>query len=233
MDNEKIDSFKEQYCSSEQRRQNMIHDFTVTIESFEQLLPGKKVKSYASGTRDIEGAFVVFKAISKINVDDVYYPVFSETVGRRMAKDFGLDMPSKQMIFIENEGNGGGAGGQHDHHPHRKENNKAMLDLIVLARSMMILHIKEPKPMFGYFKEIYDTLLLHPYYNVFKKDIKSINTAIGNFLKSNLNKEGFQNIQGYIEYLTNNYPYLHLRNYNFNNLRDILQNEDPDIDVYF
>lgn len=160
--------------------------------------------------------------------------MFSETVGRKLAKDFGLDMPSKQMIFIENEGHAGGeTGGQHDHYSDRKANNKAMLELIVLARSMMILHIKEPKPMFGHFKEIYDTLLLHPYYNVFKQDIKRINTAIGNFFKSELNKEGFKNIQDYIRYLNINYPYLHLKNYNFNKLREILQNEEPDIDIYF
>lgn len=235
MDKEIINSFKDLYCCSEQKRQNMINDFVVTIESFEQLLPGKTIKSYASGTRDIEGAFVVFKAVSKIDEDEIYYPVFSETVGRKLAKDAGLLMPSKQVVFIENEGRGGRAGDQRYQYQYqnRKADNKAMLELIVLARSMMILHIDDPKPMFGHFKEIYDRLLSHPWYNVLKKDIKGINTAIGNFLKSSLNNEGFLNIQDYVEYLKTNYPNLHFKDYNFDDLRALLENENTDIDIYF
>ena len=68
---------------------------------------------------------------------------------------------------------------------------------------MMILHASTPKPMHGPFKDIYDKLYNNPSYDVFESDIKSINSAIRNFMSSSTNKkhENFTNLQNFIKYL--------------------------------
>lgn len=58
------------------------------------------------------------------------------------------------MTIFVTEGENGGSGGKSASLP-RKEDNKKMLQLIQYARSMMILYVPKPEPMYGPFKEIY------------------------------------------------------------------------------
>lgn len=117
----------------------------------------------------------------------------------------------------------------------RKDDNKKMLQLIQYARSMMILHVSEPEPMSGAFKNIYDKLEQHPAYDVFASDIKSVNTAISSYLKSATNRkyENFSNLQQYIEYLQLHYPKLKLRNFDFEMLKNKIIAEYPDVNIVF
>lgn len=103
--------FKKEYCKNGEARISIGKDFEVDVESFEELLPGKIVSSYATGNRDIENSFIMFRVCNVIK-DIQYFPVFSETVGRKMLKSWNKPVPKKRSIFIEdNNGVGRGNGG--------------------------------------------------------------------------------------------------------------------------
>lgn len=231
---QQIKEFKEQYCTSSDNRFRIKDHFNVEIVSYEELLPGNTIRSYATGNREIDGSFIMFKVTDTYN-DIIYYPVFSESVGRELVNRWEIQLPSKMTVFT-NGGNGGenihGAGG---HGIHRNEDNYEMLHLIQFARSMMILHVREPRPMGEPFKGIYNKLESHPQYTVWECDIKRVNTAIRNFLDgpTNTNKEKFTNLQQYIDYLERRYPDLHLRNFNFDTLRLKMLERYPEETIVF
>ena len=164
-----------------------------------------------------------------------YFPVFSETVGRKMLKSWNKPVPKKRSIFIEdNNGVGRGNGGTGNGNKKNVENSK-LRSLILFARSLMILHINDPQPMNGMLKEIYEKLELHPYWNVRNYEVKAVNTAIGSFLRKDINvqNENFQNLHDYILYLQTNVTGRRLRNTNFDTLRNIMRTEYPAEQVYF
>ena len=164
-----------------------------------------------------------------------YFPVFSETVGRKMLKSWNKPVPKKQSIFIEdNNGVGRGNGGTGNGNKKNVENSK-LRSLILFARSLMILHINDPQPMNGMLKELYEKLELHPYWNVRNYEVKAVNTAIGSFLRKDINvqNENFQNLHDYILYLQTNVTGRRLRNTNFDTLRNIMRTEYPAEQVYF
>ena len=84
-------------------------------------------------------------------------------------------------------------------------------------------------------KEIYEKLELHPYWNVRNYEVKAVNTAIGSFLRKDINvqNENFQNLHDYILYLQTNVTGRRLRNTNFDTLRNIMRTEYPAEQVYF
>ena len=138
--------FKKEYCKNGEARISIGKDFEVDVESFEELLPGKIVSSYATGNRDIENSFIMFRVCDVIK-DIQYFPVFSETVGRKMLKSWNKPVPKKRSIFIEdNNGVGRGNGGTGNGNKNNVENSK-LRSLILFARSLMILHINDPQPM--------------------------------------------------------------------------------------
>lgn len=223
-----IKRFKEQYCHSASSRKRISVDFTVKVEAFEQLLPEKKVTSYATGGRDIKNAYIAFKVEDKAN-ELIYYPFFSESLGRELVKMWGLELPRKMTIFVT-EGENGGSGGKSAGLP-RKEDNKKMLQLILYARYMMILYVSEPEPMYGTFKEIYDKLYQNPDASVDPKDIKKVNSAIFSYL--NKKHQKFSNLQDFIKYLQCNYPESKLRDYDFDILREKLKALDLKEEIVF
>ena len=226
--------FKKEYCKNGEARISIGKDFEVDVESFEELLPGKIVSSYATGNRDIENSFIMFRVCDVIK-DIQYFPVFSETVGRKMLKSWNKPVPKKRSIFIEdNNGVGRGKGGTGNGNKNNVENSK-LRSLILFARSLMILHINDPQPMNGMLKEIYEKLELHPYWNVRNYEVKAVNTAIGSFLRKDINvqNENFQNLHDYILYLQTNVTGRRLRNTNFDTLRNIMRTEYPAEQVYF
>lgn len=91
---QQIKRFKEQYCHSEPSRRMISNDFLVNVETYEELLPGNTVKSYATGNRDIDKAFIVFKVVDPVN-ELLYYPVFSESIGRKLVNTWGLKLTQK------------------------------------------------------------------------------------------------------------------------------------------
>ena len=88
--------FKKEYCKNGEARISIGKDFEVDVESFEELLPGKIVSSYATGNRDIENSFIMFRVCDVIK-DIQYFPVFSETIGRKMLKSWNKPVPRKKQ----------------------------------------------------------------------------------------------------------------------------------------
>jgi len=230
---EQVNLFRKKYCLCSRNRSNIINDFDITIESFEKLLPGNTVRSYANGNRIIEEGFVIFKATDKIT-NITYYPVFSETVGRKLAKEWGINLPQKMTVLI-NEKRGDSNGHKTASGSNRKKENQKMLLLIQFARSMMLLHVNSPTPMRGPFRTIFNKLSENPHYDVFESDIKSINTAISNFLHSSTNtdNEKFSDLKQYIAYLKTKYPTQRFRDYDFEVLREKLRNKYPSEIIVF
>lgn len=225
-------AFMAQYCQNDRARDTIVDTFEISIESYEQLLPGQVVLSYGTGNREIHTAFVIF------NVDDIenkirYQPVFSEKIGRRLAKKAGLKLPRKISV-LSSTGTSHGSGTNGTSIP-RSEDNHQLLLLIRFARAMMLLHEKEPKPMYDPFRRIYKYLDSHPRCKVFPKEIKAINTAIQGHLHSHENRqnERFNNLQDFIAYLHENYPNSHFKKATFDVLRNIFLDHYPNETLYF
>ncbi len=233
-DEYEIATFKAEYCKNDEARIGIGQDFVVKVESFEELLPGKSVSSYATGNRDIENSFIMFN-VSNMVKEIQFFPVFSETVGRKMLRAWNSPIPKKRSIFIEENNGIGGSDSVAGNGNRKNAENSKLRSLILFTRSLMILHIYDPQPMNGMLKEIYEKLEAHPYWNVRNYEIKSVNTALRNFLKkdTNIQNENFQNIQDYIEFLQVNVGGKRLRNANFDSLRNIMKTKYPTEQIYF
>ncbi len=127
---EQIEQFKKEYCRSNDRRLAINEDFAVEVMSYEELLPGNTVRSYATGSREINGGFIVFRVTDTLS-GIVYYPIFSDSVGRELIKAWGMELPSKMTVFTCG-GNGNGRNhGAGSHTIQRKDENRKMLQLIL------------------------------------------------------------------------------------------------------
>lgn len=232
IDEEEI--FKQEYCKSEANRKKMLTDFEVKVETFEELLPGKKIVSFATGNRDIENSFIMFEVKDSRN-NRVWHPVFSETVGRQIIKKTSLELPSKITIFSGETEKGKSKGKSSVSKTKREADNQEMLSLIELARSLMVLHFEKIEPMKGVFKSIYEKLERNPSDNVLESNIKSLNTAIKNYLDKpvNLNNEKFTNLNEYISFLKDNYSNKKLKKFNFEILKTKMKEKYPDEEIVF
>ena len=233
-DHKQIEEFKKKYCRSTKSRLLINNDFDVKVESFERLLPGKIMKSYATGSREISGAFVVFRVYDKEN-DIIFYPVFSESVGGQLVRAWKLPLPKKMTIFTESGTYTGGESRNNISAKQRKHDNQQMLNLIRFARSMMISHVDEPRPMREPFKGIYERLDNNPGYTVFEVDIKRVNSAIRTYLETpkNMDNERFETLHDYIWLVKKNYQDNHLISYDFDKLREKMKNKYPDEKIVF
>ncbi len=227
-----VESFKQRYCLNDIARKSIADHFDVAIESYEEYLPDKYIRSYATGNRPIHGAFVIFRVTDTTN-KTVYYPVFSKSVSDDLIHAWNLTLPRKMSLLTEiSESSGSGSG---NNHQKRRSDNLQMLLLIQFVRSMMILHVDEPRPMTDPFKRIYDNLYIHPDYGVASSEIKCINDATKKFLDGTTNTlhENFRNLADYLSYVRQKYPDKNIRVHNFDELRAKMRNRYPgDIIVF-
>lgn len=230
--NTEREKFKAHYCKNEKSRITIIKKFIVEIESFEDLLPNKKISSYGTGNRDIEGSFIMFKVFDLENGIE-YYPVFSESIGRKMINEWKKDIPPKRSIFT-NTNSSKESCKTSSEIKHNNRDNRKLRDLILFVRSLMILHIDNPKPLNGGLKEIYSTLDSNHTLEVEPYQIKSVNTALKNFLdkKINTDNDNFKNLNDYLDYLRNTTK-RNLKSTEFDNLKKIMINKYPDEQIYF
>lgn len=233
-----IEDFKIKYCRNECNRKKMAADFDVEVEAFEELLPRKSIRSYATGNRCIENSFIMFCVSDKTN-GLKYYPVFSESVGRKMLVSWNKSIPKKRSIFLEEN-----KGTLEKEKTKRREKSKIvelniangeLRNLILFTHSLMFLHMDSPKPMNGMFKNLYEKLEKDPSSQVKAFEIKSVNTALKNFFekKTNVNKEAFHNLQDYIKYLKTDSGGKSLISTSFDDLRIMMQSKYPMEHIYF
>lgn len=230
-----IDSFKKEFCYNEKRRIDICNHFSIEMDSFEELLPGKEIHSYACGNRKITTSFIIFKVTDEKN-NIVYNPVFSESVGRKLAKAWDIPIKSKMNLFADEKRHNKSADFSNSAGINKNENedNRNLRRLTILSRSMIILHIIEPRPMDKAFKDIYDKLESNKGWKVYASEIKSINTAISSYINSkrNIDNENFRNLNDYITYIQSNFN-KRLIHFDFSNLRKIFLKNYPDTDLFF
>lgn len=165
----------------------------------------------------------------------VYYPMFSYSVAHILIKTWGLKLPKLMSIFSEiNEVNGNHSTSRAEKKFINKEGNQ-ILTLIQYARIMMTLNVENPKPMNGVFKSIYDKYdhLINTDKAVEASDIKSINTAIKNFINKNYEKINYASIQDFIGYLENEYPDKIFKSHKFDDIRKIMASKYPNEIIAF
>lgn len=221
--NNEIVIFKKKYCKSDETRIQIRQDFEVIVESHEEVVPGSFVTSFATGERKIEDEFVLFTVKDRENEVE-YHPIFSVETARTMLNAWGIKMPPKRSILQEVNvgGRGGSSGGVHTKH---NDNNKKLRRLILFARYFMVHHVREPEPMYGPFKTIYDKLLKHPDWDVRSKDILEVNDKLKKYINGSTNqrKDNYQNLQEYLDVLEKKIGDRQLKDRNFESLKILLQ----------
>ena len=231
-----INIFKENYCRSEESRNKIMTEFTTVIDSFEEAIPWQEINSWATGNKKIGGSFIIFKVIDE-EKQIFYNPVFSETVGKAMLKSENRigELPDKINIFGA-ETNNGAVGNRTDGSQIRtNSNNRNLRILIMYIRTMMLLGVPNPKPMTGWFRELYEKLSKNPNLDVYESEIKSVNTA----LRKHLMKETitFNHLDEFLEYLANELNNRgvnkNLRTRSFQALREKFSSKYPDEELFF
>lgn len=229
-----IEVFKKKYCYSEKDRLSLIENFKINVLSYEELLPSQQIYSYATWNKRITGKFIIFEVIDEKN-EVIYYPVFSYSVAHILIKRWNLKLP--KLISILSEPNNVD-NGHFDTGNEKKFINKEAKQIIILiqyARAMMTLNIDHPKPVNGVFKSIYDKYitLINIDKEVEASDIKSINTAIKNFISKNHKKISYASIPDFIEYLENEYPDKIFKSHEFDDIRKIMASKYPNEIIAF
>lgn len=227
--------FKKNYCHNDRARKQILKDFKVSVESFEELGLGQCINSYATGERKIEDSFMIFKVFDPKN-NQAYFPVFSEKVARDMLSGSSISVPKKMTIFanesdISNHRLTKPSGS--NTYVKQTEPNKELINLIVIARRFMIFGVQNPSPMNGPFKEIYDRLIASPDKNPKPQDIKSVNTSITNFITKNHNKIRFKSLNDFIEHIRNLPDCKPLKAINFDLIRTMLTTANQNIEPQF
>lgn len=224
--------FKERYCRNRDARRKMLHEFEVTLVEREELIPGKRVISYALDEKYIENELVIFKVVDPLE-HKIYYPLFSKEKMLEITEFAGIEIPAVRSIFTHQ-------GKEEMEWQETIEWEKTSYDniqlrrMILYIRSLMILHIDKPKPMGGAMKSIFENMSLHPKWKVRASEIKSINTALGSYLKKDVNvrNEHFSNLQEYIVYVRE-YTGGNVKETDFRGLKHILQEKYADEQIYF
>ena len=219
--------FKKKYCKSEKARLRMNKDFIVSVNIFEELMAGEIVKSYATGEKNIEGGCIIFSVIEKDNTKE-FNPVFSETVGRILIKNWGLSFPKKFSLFENDSNTKVENSASSDSSKNSKSNiNVDELSMLVLLTHKLINYNNcGSRELKGPLKDIFEKIQVQNYF-LKTSHIKGINPII----KKNL--LNFKNLNEFIEVLKNNNPNIKIKKIKFENLRVKLKNEISESEIFF
>lgn len=230
------EEFQNKYCSTEQNRKMMRDDFNVSVFSFKELLPGRYRTSYAYGNKKIHGACFVFIAEHR-HSKQRFYPVFSESVGRTLLKQWGYSIPRKESILKETgEENGDGENTPNDGNKMIVDSNFLMLlDLSgELFSQHRYINVNDEGPFQNIRKEFMKDVnrMAKP------SEIAAINTILGRYFNGTVNKnnEQYSCLSDYIDFLRQN-PQINLKEFDFTLLRMKLTNwmkeKNKEKEIYF
>lgn len=227
--------FKEQYCRNWEARKKMLHDFDVSLEEREELIPGKRVISYALDEKYIENEMAVFKVTDSVQ-QKIFYPIFSKEKMMEIVEFTGMEIPAIRSIYVHRD-----VESRPKVYEEAIERENTVYDnlqfrkMILYIRSLMILHIDKPRPMEGAMKSIFEKMTLHPNWRVRASEIKSINTALCSHLRKDVNirNENYSNLQEYIAYVKTNSDGKILKETDFSGLKRILREKYFDEQIYF
>lgn len=228
---DEIERFKKDYCKNAENRSKIFDDFKVLVNIFSESFPDKTYCSYATGEKEITGAYIIFK-VQDLTKKIVYYPIFSEAVGRQMLKSQEqISIPKKTSIFLEetiSKNSDLSTSSYKNGVKSAKVNSDASktITLILFIYQLMGFHIDFPRPIYGILKELLDRFLEHPNFKPFPEELYKINNTLGKFLAKEINtkNEDFKSLQDFIEFIKKKY-HEHgnqIKNIDFSSLRDIL-----------
>ena len=228
-DEAQIPEFKINFCEGAEARKKLAERFEIRMLQFEEMPPGKCVRSYASGSKAIYGSYMIFEAKDS---EYIYYPVFSETVGRELAKLCNCAIQPKMTMFrsgssksttVKTNKTTNNTG-----QVERKPDNAQLLNLIVIARNMMVFHVMDPKPMYGPLAKIYHKLEEHPRFSVFADEIHTVNKMIGIHLKKLNEKPNaeYHSLNEFIAFIDKISPDRELKNFDFEEIRKIIKKDE-------
>lgn len=230
---DEIERFKKDYCKNAENRSKIFDDFKVSVNIFSESLPDKTYCSYATGEKEITGAYIIFD-VQDLTQKIVYYPIFSEAVGRQMLKSQErISIPQKTSIFLEENisKNSFLSTSYKKGDKSVKVNSDAIktITLILFIYQLMGFHIEHPKQIYGILKELLDKFSEHPNFKPFPEELYKINNTLEKFLAKEINtkNENFNNLQDFIDFIKEKYPEYcnRMKNTDFSSLRDILNKE--------
>ena len=230
---DEIERFKKDYCKNAENRSKIFDDFKVSVNIFSESLPDKTYCSYATGEKEITGAYIIFD-VQDLTQKIVYYPIFSEAVGRQMLKSQErISIAQKTSIFLEENisKNSFLSTSYKKGDKSVKVNSDAIktITLILFIYQLMGFHIEHPKQIYGILKELLDKFSEHPNFKPFPEELYKINNTLEKFLAKEINtkNENFNNLQDFIDFIKEKYPEYcnRMKNTDFSSLRDILNKE--------
>ena len=80
----------------------MLQDFEVAIEDIEEMIPEKKVISYALDEKYIENCFVIFRVEDKVQ-EKLFYPVFSMEKAMELIELGKMDVPASKTVLCHRD----------------------------------------------------------------------------------------------------------------------------------
>lgn len=217
-----INLFMQRHCKNEKARLRIARYFKVEVEAYEVLAPGQQVYSWINGGKLIGNAVIAFR-VKDMREMRLYYPVFPETIGKKLLKAWRLQVPPKWSIYA--------ADNRWLHYGEEDRLNQELCRLLIYGRLFIGLQRQVYCPLPYSFKELY--LQLHEFSDA-TVDI-SVVRMVNNVLREYLHKDSLfmncSNLQDFIAYLHNSYTLLQFIDADFSGLRQLLKQDE--IECYF
>ncbi len=158
----------------------------------------------------------------------VYYPVFPESVGKKMLANWHIALPPKITAFADICVKTGSDAAVH-------VDNQSLRGLIAFSRLFMMVPNRSHAPMPYGFNNLYAQLYQVPEMGVAPETVRMINEILGDFINASGQERYIycDNLQEFIDYLRNRYKLLVFKNSEFTSLRRMMQEYYPDDKIYF
>lgn len=219
--------FQHNYCSSEAAIAKIIKNFKVEVEAYEELPPWHCVYN-ANGSDVLLKDTIIMLKVSDLENRVVYYPTFSEALGKKVLADWHIALPPKITVFADPD-----VSSELDAAVH--EDNKSLRRLIAFSRLFTIVPERLHRPMPYGFNNLYAQLYQAPEMGVAPETVRMINEILGHFVNDSGQERYIycDNLQDFIDYLRGRYKLLVFINSDFTHLREMMKANYPDDKIYF
>ncbi len=219
--------FQKRFCQNEQMAFQLIKNFKIEIEVYEELPPWHGVYN-ANGSDILLKDTIIMLKVCDLAKRIVYYPVFSEKVGKRLLARWDMPLTPKITVFADSGAEKEASAGIH-------EDNRSLRRLIEFARLFTIVPDRLHRPMPYGFNNLYSQLHRGPEMGVAPETVRMINGILADFI-NRCDQERYiccDNLQDFIDYLKNKYKLLEFKEGDFTSLREIMKANYPDDKIYF
>ncbi len=219
--------FQKQFCSNLQGAFKIKSNFKVLIEVYEELPPWHGVYNANGSDVLLKDAIIMLKVIDLTNMI-IYYPVFSEEVGKRLLVEWDMLLPPKVTVFAYPE-----AGERAEKAVHK--DNQSLRRLIEFSRLFTMVPDRLHRPMPYGFNNLYAQLYLVPDMGVAPETVRMINGILGDFINASEEERYIycDNLQEFIDYLKTRYKLLTFKDSDFTSLREMMRIHYPEDKIYF